>query len=147
MKYFKDGQTGEVFAFEDDGSQDAFIPQHLVRMTNREITDFFTPKAYTDGTVVEYSTSVIQGWSLATPEQVSEFEGRRALMAAEERARDERASADTAIAPLQDAVDLDDATDIEADLLKRWKRYRVALNRLPDQPGYPDAIDWPAPPA
>ncbi|PLV18678.1 phage tail protein, partial [Pseudomonas guariconensis] len=48
-----------------------------------------------------------------------------------------RAVADSAIAPLQDAVDLDEATEAEAALLKEWKRYRVALNRLPDQPGYP----------
>ena len=47
-----------------------------------------------------------------------------------------RALADTAIAPLQDAVDIDDATDAEVALLKAWKKYRVALNRLPDQPGY-----------
>ncbi|RYY85106.1 MAG: hypothetical protein EOO15_17845 [Chitinophagaceae bacterium] len=55
--------------------------------------------------------------------------------------------ADKAIAPLQDAVDLDEATQAEAAALKQWKRYRVALNRLPDQPGYPATIDWPAPPA
>lgn len=58
-----------------------------------------------------------------------------------------RKIADAAIAPLQDAVDLDEATEAEALRLKEWKRYRVALNRLPDQPGYPAAIDWPAPPA
>lgn len=58
-----------------------------------------------------------------------------------------RAVADAAIAPLQDAVDIDEATADEEARLKLWKKYRVALNRLPDQPGYPSAIDWPAPPA
>ena len=58
-----------------------------------------------------------------------------------------RAVADSAIAPLQDAVDLDMATDSESALLKDWKRYRVALNRLPEQAGYPNEINWPAPPA
>ncbi|WP_060507159.1 tail fiber assembly protein [Pseudomonas sp. NBRC 111124] len=58
-----------------------------------------------------------------------------------------RAQADAAIAPLQDALDLDEATDDETALLKEWKRYRVALNRLPEQQGYPTDIDWPAPPA
>lgn len=58
-----------------------------------------------------------------------------------------RAVADKAIAPLQDAVDIDDATSDEVLLLKAWKKYRVALNRLPDQPGYPTTIDWPAAPA
>jgi hypothetical protein len=58
-----------------------------------------------------------------------------------------RAAADLAIAPLQDAVDLDDATPAEAEALIAWKRYRVSLNRLQDQPDYPTAIDWPALPA
>lgn len=35
-----------------------------------------------------------------------------------------------AIAPLQDAVDLDEATQAELDLLKKWKQYRVAVNRI-----------------
>jgi len=58
-----------------------------------------------------------------------------------------RAAADKAIAPLQDAVDIDEATDAEVALLKAWKKYRVALNRLPDQAGYPATIDWPVAPA
>ncbi|MGV8567210.1 MAG: tail fiber assembly protein [Pseudomonas asiatica] len=58
-----------------------------------------------------------------------------------------RVTADSAIAPLQDAVDLEDATAEEADRLKAWKRYRIALSRLPEQAGYPTEIDWPAPPA
>ncbi|MCV4343220.1 tail fiber assembly protein [Pseudomonas capsici] len=58
-----------------------------------------------------------------------------------------RAAADYAIAPLQDAVDIDDATDAEIALLKAWKKYRVALIRLPEQPSYPAKIDWPVVPA
>lgn len=58
-----------------------------------------------------------------------------------------RAVADAAIAPLQDALELDEATEAEAALLKEWKRYRVALSRLPEQEGYPSEVDWPAPPA
>ncbi|WP_433766626.1 tail fiber assembly protein [Pseudomonas putida] len=58
-----------------------------------------------------------------------------------------RAVADKAIAPLQDAVDIDEATDAELLLLKAWKKYRVALNRVPEQSGYPGTIDWPVVPA
>lgn len=58
-----------------------------------------------------------------------------------------RAVADAAIAPLQDAVELEEATEAEATLLIEWKRYRVALSRLPELEGYPNEIDWPAPPA
>ncbi|ECI4313920.1 phage tail protein, partial [Salmonella enterica subsp. salamae] len=45
------------------------------------------------------------------------------------------------IAPLQDAVDLDEATDEEKARLLAWKKYRVQVNRVdttnpvwPEQP-------------
>ncbi|PAW49426.1 phage tail protein [Pseudomonas moraviensis] len=50
------------------------------------------------------------------------------------------------IAPLQDAVDLDEATEEEALLLTQWKQYRVLLNRLETQPGWPEQIQWPVAP-
>jgi hypothetical protein len=37
MKYYKKGS--EVFAFEDDGSQDDYITQDMVRMTSSEVHD------------------------------------------------------------------------------------------------------------
>lgn len=51
-----------------------------------------------------------------------------------------RLTADSAIAPLQDAVDLDDATDEEVTQLMAWKQYRVALNRVDITA---DDIVWP----
>lgn len=57
-----------------------------------------------------------------------------------------RESADYRIAPLQDAVDLEEATAEEAALLTLWKRYRVALNRVDTQPGWPEVVEWPTPP-
>lgn len=53
--------------------------------------------------------------------------------------------ATTAIAPLQDAVDLDEATEEETALLKKWKQYRVTLNRIDANTA--DDIDWPEQPA
>ena len=50
------------------------------------------------------------------------------------------------IAPLQDAVDIDEATEYEVARLKDWKKYRVALNRIQEQPNYPKIIEWPASP-
>lgn len=52
--------------------------------------------------------------------------------------------ADSAIAPLQDAVDLDMATDEESAALTAWKKYRVLLNRIDTSvaPG----ISWPSAP-
>lgn len=55
-----------------------------------------------------------------------------------------RSSADAAITPLQYAADLDDATEEETALLKKWKQYVVALNRL-DLSTVPD-IEWPESP-
>jgi hypothetical protein len=40
------------------------------------------------------------------------------------------ATATLAIGPLQDAVDLDEATAEETGLLKKWKQYRIAVNRI-----------------
>lgn len=53
-------------------------------------------------------------------------------------------SATNAIAPLQDAVDLDEATDDEKSNLTAWKKYRVLLNRV-DTSTAP-SIEWPSEP-
>lgn len=50
------------------------------------------------------------------------------------------------IAPLQDAVDLDDATAADIANLKKWKQYRVALNRIQEQATFPKNIAWPTQP-
>jgi hypothetical protein len=50
------------------------------------------------------------------------------------------------IAPLQDAHDLGESTETEESLLISWKRYRIALNRIEQQAGYPADIDWPLSP-
>lgn len=51
------------------------------------------------------------------------------------------------IAPLQDAKDLDKATGEETAQLLAWKQYRIDLNRISDQKGFPMVIDWPESPA
>ncbi|MCP9269421.1 tail fiber assembly protein, partial [Xenorhabdus sp. XENO-1] len=48
------------------------------------------------------------------------------------------------IAPLQDAVDLDIATDAEKSSLAEWRKYRVLLNRV-DCTTAPD-VKWPEQP-
>lgn len=48
--------------------------------------------------------------------------------------------------PLQDAVELDEATIEETAMLKKWKQYRIALNRIEQQPTFPLDIVWPASP-
>ncbi|EOV9701334.1 tail fiber assembly protein [Cronobacter dublinensis] len=51
------------------------------------------------------------------------------------------ASAAAKMAPLQDAVDIGEATPDEVTMLRAWKGYRVALNRL-DTGTAPDIV-WP----
>lgn len=58
-----------------------------------------------------------------------------------------RTMADFTIAPLQDAVDLGEATEKEVASLRSWKQYRVLLNRVSGQAGYPKTINWPGVPA
>ncbi|BBE09983.1 Uncharacterized protein MCB1EB_1822 [Mycoavidus cysteinexigens] len=48
--------------------------------------------------------------------------------------------------PLQDAVDLERATDEEKQRLKAWKLYRIKLSRIEQQSGFPTKIDWPKAP-
>lgn len=59
---------------------------------------------------------------LLTPEQV--------LQGNENIRNNKLAIATLAIAPLQDAVDLDDATADEIALLKKWKQFRIMVNRV-----------------
>ncbi|WP_273802774.1 tail fiber assembly protein, partial [Proteus vulgaris] len=63
---------------------------------------------------------------------------------AEQKKQSLLAEANNAIAPLQDAVDLDMATDEEKAQLTKWKKYRVLLNRV-DASLAPD-IAWPEKP-
>ena len=44
MKYYKKGS--EVFAFEDDGSQDDYITEDMVRMTSSEVDKHLNPMKY-----------------------------------------------------------------------------------------------------
>lgn len=48
------------------------------------------------------------------------------------------------IDPLQDAVDLEEATPAEIALLKKWKQFRIAVNRV-DITAVP--LVWPTQPA
>lgn len=57
------------------------------------------------------------------------------------------AAASARMAPLQDAQDLGEATAAEEATMLAWKRYRVALNRVEQQAGFPGVIDWPGSPA
>lgn len=51
------------------------------------------------------------------------------------------------IAPLQDAIDIGEDTPEDVANLKLWKQYRVVLNRIDQQSGFPENIIWPVAPS
>lgn len=123
MKYFL-SETGEVFAFEDDGSQDAFISSALVPLSDEELAAIREKQAQ---------------------DQAPSHEDIAKLVGAK---RDELLSvAALRIAPLQYAVDLDEATPAETSSLKQWKQYSLAVNRVTRQEGYPETVEWPEQPS
>lgn len=88
------------------------------------------------------------GWTYADSQFVApavSVPSAAETLAANTQMRDSLLSlAALAIAPLQDAVDLGDATDDDTASLTAWKQYRVAVNRIdltlatpvwPEQPG------------
>lgn len=82
----------------------------------------------------------------APPLTAEQLEEQRLQMVASNQAVKSEllAQATAAIAPLQDAVDLDEATSSEAASLKKWKQYRIAVNRI--NANTPDDISWPEQP-
>lgn len=68
------------------------------------------------------------------------------LFAAQDRISRELGKANTEVTVYQDLVDIDDATPADVAALKAWKTYRVGLNRVPSQAGYPTSITWPVSP-
>ncbi|HDL6888393.1 TPA: tail fiber assembly protein [Yersinia enterocolitica] len=126
MKTYAFVQRGQVFEIinpvtDSDGKEidikDRYAPDFVAVMY--DITDMDpAPKlgwTYKDGVFAE-----------PVPYQPSAEE----ILEINERERDRLLTiAGLAIAPLQDAVDLDDAKPEEVAMLKKWKQYRVAVNR------------------
>lgn len=90
--------------------------------------------------------SNIDWTKLITKKDKEELKTKRLLAAIASEIVRLRGIADHQIIPLQDAVDLDDASDEDLRMLKLWKAYRVALSRIPQQTEYPNNIVWPIQP-
>lgn len=45
MKYYRDPASGEVFAYESDGSQDDLISEHLIALSEEEVNAHLNPAA------------------------------------------------------------------------------------------------------
>lgn len=86
-------------------------------------------------------------WSqLITAEMKAERAVQQYRMDMEREVARLRAMADYELVPLQDAVDIGEATDDERRALRAWKKYRIELNRISAQIGSSKDIVWPVMP-
>lgn len=136
MKHFMNKKTGKVYAYESLSDAEKFNDDfsNISEMNDALLESFKNPPPGGRWTV--------KGWvidKVLLAEQkvqlISDAENRRKYLLSE---------ANDSVAPLQDAVDLNIATDEEIAALKKWKQYRVLLNRT-DTSTAPDII-WPVKP-
>ncbi|SEO76138.1 virus tail fibre assembly protein, lambda gpK [Luteibacter sp. UNC138MFCol5.1] len=116
--------------------------------TDGDISEMFHPSiTWVDVTSME--PEPVEGWSATNdsgewilsppvPYQPTHEEIRAANIA---RRNELLARAALAMAPLQDAVELGEATEAESALLTRWRQFRVAVSRVPLDAADPE---WPA---
>jgi hypothetical protein len=132
MKYYK-SPTGEVFAFESDGSQDEWIGEDLILMTDEEVHIHLNPPLSAEE-IKATSTNQLATLNTAAAAQIARIQDR--------------------IDTLGYGVDAGEATEEdEAELaaltisLKAWKAYKFALGKVTKQPTWPAAPVWPVEPA
>lgn len=140
MTYYREKDTGDVWAYDDE--------QMLVVNRINE-PDFDNENEQIPAVFFEINEK-IKGMHKMTAKEVEAHINppvtqEQQMQQAEAQKQSQLAESNIAIAPLQDAVDLEMATQEEVALLKEWKKYRVLLNRV-DTTTAPD-IDWPVKPA
>jgi len=134
MTKFYSASTNGFYSEEMNGDT---IPEDAIEITDEEWGALLDGQS--KGKLISSDKKgrpVLKDYSAPTAEQL-------AVMAASEKAK-LLALATIAIDPLQDAADLEIATDKEAASLKAWKTYRVMVNRI-DTSKAPN-IDWPKAP-
>ncbi|WHU84814.1 tail fiber assembly protein [Pantoea agglomerans pv. betae] len=120
-----------------DTSINLVIPDDAVKITDKKWADLLAGQA--EGKLIACGADMLPcltAQPLPTAEEL--------IRQAEDKRSRLRAEADTAIQPLQDASDLEIATDDEASQLIAWKKYRVMLMRV--STGDAENITWPKKP-
>ncbi|POT56837.1 phage tail protein [Citrobacter amalonaticus] len=140
MNYF---YSAKLNAFYPDSLQEEYAvndswPDDAVEIEDSVYQEFAADEA-PEGKIRVAGDDGLPAWDdIPVPtqeEQIAKAEDQKQRLLTE---------AATAIAPLQDAVDLGMATDEEKAHWLAWKKYRVLLNRV-DTSKAPD-IDWPVKP-
>ncbi|EPX3668825.1 tail fiber assembly protein [Citrobacter koseri] len=152
-------EHGAEFFISDDGrdwyeSQAAFLPDTLkvaydeagiIRCISNDVTAIY-PR---DFSIVEVKATAknkmadISGeWVFKDGKiQQRQYSQNELIEQAETKKTELLSAAAAAIAPLQDAVDIGEATEEESAFLLEWKKYRVLLNRI--KPADAPDINWP----
>lgn len=125
--------TKEIIHFSYDASAIFPINQIVVEITPENVPDEFTAA----GEKALGGAFLFDGGEIVAAPVDYATEAQRQKMALMNQANN-------VIATLQDAVDLDMATEKEAKILPEWKKYRVLLSRV-DVGKAPD-IKWPQTP-
>ena len=99
MKYYKD-TNNQVYAYCDDGSQDAFIPRDQIAITEKEALKLIKPKP-----------ADIQHQNQSIKDSLFEEATKK-------------------ISLLQDIIELEMQKNNEEAQLKAWKKYRILLNDI-----------------
>ena len=128
--------TGTDWRLEEDHRGDTV---YSVENKQESVIDYIGPVR--DGFVVVAPSSPFDKWD--GQKWVADAEAQHAadVAAAEQKKGFLLAEANIAITPLQDAFELDMATDAEKSLLLAWKKYRVLLMRVDTAKPV-----WPTPP-
>lgn len=108
MKYYKDDES-RVYAYESDGSQDEFIPDNQIAISEEVAQK-----------LINEQKKLAE--KLMPPEQLikrNDIKRTELINEANEK-----------IAVLQDIIDLDMQESNEEEQLKQWKKYRILLTRI-----------------
>ncbi|EKS6727787.1 tail fiber assembly protein [Enterobacter mori] len=138
-KYFSNAESSfyleeTVQVYEEQGIS---VPSDLMKITDSEYESFMvSPDRKTPRFNINHNC--MEWIDIAPPSK------EEAIQYADSLKAQLMSVATQAILPLQDAVDLEMATDKETILLTEWKKYRVRLNRI-DVNAAPD-IEWPESP-
>lgn len=141
MNYFYSAKLNAFYpdSLREDYSANDSWPDDAVEVEDSVYQEFAADEA-PEGKIRVAGDDGLPAWEdIPLPTQEEQF--------AKAEAQKQRllTEAATAIAPLQDAVDLGMATDEEVERMTAWKKYRVLLNRV-DTVNAPDIV-WPELPA
>lgn len=128
MKYYIDRSTGARFAYELDGSQDDIIRPDLELLSREELDQILAEEEAARGPTIEQITAAAR----AKRDSLLVDTYDRGISIAQRVLRMAESDAEKVIAQAKIA---------ELDL------YAIALQNVPDQPGFPESITWPEVPS